>query len=165
MTARIDFGNPLAKAVFGAAAGLLAAGVTAALCVACQIKRDEAEDGDNESDEAAKHSIDVMMESDCRRIGSALECGHYDMALKPVEACLNDLGSYQGELDQNTERYVDEYDFAPTKEDQLNYVLDHYDEILSAWARMVQGMNPRTRSVYMDRYNEAFSELHDWPRI
>lgn len=94
-----------------------------------------------------------------------MECGHYDMALKPVEACLNDLGSYLGGLDQNTERYVDEYDFAPTKEDQLNYVLDHYDEILSAWARMVQGMNPSTRSVYMDRYNEAFSELHDWPRI
>lgn len=162
MTARIDFGNPLAKAVFGAAAGLLAAGVTAALCVAARECENEAEDGD---DEAAKHSIDVMMESDCRRIGSALECGHYDMALKPVESCLNDLGGYQGELDQNAERYVDEYDFAPTKENQLSYVLDHYDEILNAWARMVKGMDPRTRSAYMDRYNEAFSELHDWQRI
>ena len=164
MTARIDFGNPLAKAVFGAAAGLLAAGVTAVLCVAakeCE-NEDEAEDGD---DETVRYSIDRMIEADCRRIGSALECGHYDMALKPVEACLNDLGSYQGELDQNTERYVDEYDFAPTKEDQLNYVIGHYDEILGAWARMVQGMNPRTRSVYMDRYNEAFSELHDWQRV
>ena len=162
MTARIDFGNPLAKAVFGAAAGLLAAGVTAALCVVARECGNEAEDGD---DETVRYSIDRMIEADCRKISSALECGHYDMALKPVEACLNDLGSYLGGLDQNTERYVDEYDFAPTKEDQLNYVLDHYDEILSAWARMVQGMNPSTRSVYMDRYNEAFSELHDWPRI
>lgn len=162
MTARIDFGNPLAKAVFGAAAGLLAAGVTAALCVAAKECGNEAEDGD---DETVRYSIDRMIEADCRKISSALECGHYDMALKPVEACLNDLGSYMGGLDQNTERYVDEYDFAPTKEDQLNYVIGHYDEILGAWARMVKDLDPSNRSAYMDRYNEKFSELHDWPRV
>lgn len=163
MTARIDFGNPLAKAVFGAAAGLLAAGVTAALCVAAKEYENEAED-EYEKNEDIKYSIDRMVDTDSRKIAAALAAGHYDMALKPVEACLNDIGS-QGDLGDDVERSVSEYDFAPTKEDQLNYVLDHYDWILSVWAWMVESMKPKARSAYLDRYNEVFSELHDWQRV